>query len=309
LTRAVVLSLLSDIKTQPDKDGLRLVLADYLDDHGDDADRARAELIRAQVGPGAAHADSQALCRKLQQQFGDRWLGPVRPWVSHWATQRGLVTAQVACEAFRSQGLRAHAESEAWAWVDCVEVRGDHALPRGLAVSPLLACLNGVKFIAFHHYAVELLEELASAEWLVSIRRLDLSRLGLGGSAWASLFPSHLKALSALDLSSNSLSTPWLSHAGKADWAKRLRLLNCRDCGLADVDAVALAEGESLSGLKELDLRDNRIGNAGALALASSPHLSGLESLSLWGNPISQAGWEALRRRFGARVHGAPVVE
>lgn len=306
MTRAVVLSLLSDIKARPEQDGLRLILADYLEDHGDDADRARAELIRAQVGAGAASASSQALCRRLQERFGQRWLGQVAPWLKGWSPRRGLVTAQVPFQSLHSQGLRAHADSEAWAWVDSVELLGGHGPPRGLAASGLLSNLNAVKFTFPWVYGREVVNQLAGANWLRPIRHLDLSRLGLDGANLVPLLVSPLlQSLESLDLSGNALATAALPGLGRAVRERGLRSLVLRDCRLSGHSVRALVEGEGLAGLKELDLRDNRIDDVGALVLASAP-LGGLESLSLWGNPIGGLGWPRLRERFGARVHGAP---
>jgi hypothetical protein len=55
--------------------------------------------------------------------------------------------------------------------------------------------------------------------------------------------------------------------------------------------------------LAYLDLSSNHIGDAGAVALARSAYLTGLGLLDLSGNPIGSRGREALRARFGDRVH------
>src|SRR5262245_20074727 len=41
-------AFLADVLEHPDEDAPRLVYADWLDEHGDEADRDRAELIRVQ---------------------------------------------------------------------------------------------------------------------------------------------------------------------------------------------------------------------------------------------------------------------
>src|SRR4051794_17991657 len=48
--RRELLSLLEACKQEPDDDAARLVLADWLEEHGDDADRERAEFVRLEVG-------------------------------------------------------------------------------------------------------------------------------------------------------------------------------------------------------------------------------------------------------------------
>ena len=42
-------ALLHAIRLEPDEDTPRLVYADWLDEHGDEADRAHAEQIRVQI--------------------------------------------------------------------------------------------------------------------------------------------------------------------------------------------------------------------------------------------------------------------
>ena len=44
-----VLALLAEARDRPEEDGPRLVLADYLMEHGDPAEQARGEFIRLQV--------------------------------------------------------------------------------------------------------------------------------------------------------------------------------------------------------------------------------------------------------------------
>ena len=44
--RTQVLAFLDEIRENPDDDTPRLVLADWLEEHGDEADLRRAELIR-----------------------------------------------------------------------------------------------------------------------------------------------------------------------------------------------------------------------------------------------------------------------
>jgi hypothetical protein len=72
---------------------------------------------------------------------------------------------------------------------------------------------------------------------------------------------------------------------------------------VGDEGAGALADSPYLRRLTTLDLRFNHVGDAGARRLAASRSLGGLRSLVIWGNDLGPAGRDALRERFGDRVH------
>jgi hypothetical protein len=66
----------------------------------------------------------------------------------------------------------------------------------------------------------------------------------------------------------------------------------------------ALAASPRLAGLRWLGLERVEVGDAGAQALAKSPHLERLEVLDLRDNgELRPQTLEALRQRFGVRVH------
>ena len=55
---ADLVALIDAVKESPDDDAPRLVLADWLEEHGGDEGRARAELIRTQCGLSRALAEA-----------------------------------------------------------------------------------------------------------------------------------------------------------------------------------------------------------------------------------------------------------
>ena len=76
--RPEVLALLADCKEHPEEDGLRLILADWLEENGSPPDQARAELIRCQVQLARLPAEEPArseLGRRARwlQQRHRRW--------------------------------------------------------------------------------------------------------------------------------------------------------------------------------------------------------------------------------------------
>jgi uncharacterized protein (TIGR02996 family) len=95
--RPEVLAFLRDAKDHPDDDTPRLVLADWLDEHGDEADRARAEHVRGRCRLAPlrwADPRYQQLREELREQEGPYatlWLGPVYQGGVRWSFVRGLV--------------------------------------------------------------------------------------------------------------------------------------------------------------------------------------------------------------------------
>ena len=76
-------ALMAAVLAEPDEDTPRLALADWLQEHGDDHDRARADHIRLQI-EASKLPDNSPERVKLEQQFvvvqkahGEAWLGPL----------------------------------------------------------------------------------------------------------------------------------------------------------------------------------------------------------------------------------------
>jgi uncharacterized protein (TIGR02996 family) len=76
-------ALLRDICANPDDTGARLVYADWLDEHGDEKDRIRAEFIRLQCRIAAlpeyepVRLDLQEREKTLLDEHGDVWIREV----------------------------------------------------------------------------------------------------------------------------------------------------------------------------------------------------------------------------------------
>src|SRR5438552_1097952 len=81
--RPELLALLQAAKDEPGDDAPRLVLADWLEEHGDEADRARAAFIRLQIArdrlrrDDPAHEEIQVREQELYNRHAAAWLGPM----------------------------------------------------------------------------------------------------------------------------------------------------------------------------------------------------------------------------------------
>jgi uncharacterized protein (TIGR02996 family) len=343
--RGHVLALLLDIKENPHEDGLRLILADWLEEYGDALDHVRAELIRCQIHHAqlpASVPDKHTVGRRarwLMQKHGPAWLGPLEQWLSGWTFCRGLLSVSVSIESLRGQNMALLAASETWAWVDEIYLLGagdaDIARLRGCALLESVGCV-GFRRSTLRTAGVQALSGLPMARrW----RGLDLSGCPLGDAGVEALAQAEAWAgLQSLNLSSCDLDWQSGRHlANRREWQQiefplpklqqlilwgnrlgnegirrltrggwgRLRSLDLRGNQIGDDGGEALAAWATLSSTRHLDLSDNQIGPRGANALARSQFLEQIESLSLWGNSLGQDALTRLRERFGSRLHAA----
>lgn len=111
-----VLSLLRAAKEQPEDDTPRLVLADWLEDHGDPD---RAEFIHLQlrlsrnVTLDAERKAMQTREQELLNRNGGAWLGPLwRFWLSPVIWHRGLLSVGL------SRRISPESISDALPWID-----------------------------------------------------------------------------------------------------------------------------------------------------------------------------------------------
>ncbi len=96
-------ALLSAILAQPDEDVPRLAYADWLDEHGDQLARVRAEFVRVQIAlaglpTNARDLDLEARAKRLLEEHCVNWLAPLRAdgepllrGLTHGLFRRGFV--------------------------------------------------------------------------------------------------------------------------------------------------------------------------------------------------------------------------
>ncbi|MFO0929279.1 MAG: TIGR02996 domain-containing protein [Gemmataceae bacterium] len=334
--RPELVALLADARRDPFDDGLRLILADWLDDHGTPAERARAEFIRCQVeycrrpGSDPRHPESVRRAYRLQEQNDADWLGSLRNWCIAWTHHRGLLSLTVRCPNLTTRSFAALAATEAWAWVEELVLHDTDPNTLGrLRDSPLAATISALGFTPLEQAGRGPLQVLARTPWLGNLVRLDLSNQSVTPPGLALLLQSpQLRQLRVLNLAANGLQpeaadplmlcqvrlrelTLWGNRLGDegvgrlavSDVLRELRKLDLRGNEVGDGGAVALARSQRLASLQELNLADNRIGPLGALALARSAWADQLTSLTLWGNPIGPEATDQIRARLGSRVH------
>jgi uncharacterized protein (TIGR02996 family) len=127
-----VLALLRESKECPEDDAPRLVLADWLEEHGDSE---RAEFLRLQLrlAPGSAFSpgERRRLENRVSELFdrhGGAWLGPLWRWHTPVCWHRGLLTVPVL-KRFQPGSL-----IEALPWIDTLlfKITGAQMLQRAV---------------------------------------------------------------------------------------------------------------------------------------------------------------------------------
>jgi uncharacterized protein (TIGR02996 family) len=260
--------LLQAILDSPDDDGLRLVYADFLEEHGEPE---RAELIRVQIelsrlpegDPRQAALETREAM--LLKQHEQTWTEPLRALLGEmldWPQFRRGFIEELTVRG-RLAGLKAP-DFPPYA-TGMFRLAPLRHLTLGLDYPYPTPPLRGEELVRY------VLKPLAG------LMTLALPGHGLQDEAAEALAASpHVAGLTGLDLARNRIG---------------------------DAGVQALAASPNLAGLTFLGLRGNAIGDAGAVALAQSAVLSGLEYLSMERNPLGPLGRDALRARFGNDVN------
>lgn len=329
-------AFLQDILEHPDEVAPRLVYADWLDEHGDEPDRAefirtQCELDRLPEGdPARAALDRR--CRLLLKTRRKEWTAELTKarLGNKFLFRRGFVegltlTAErfvvVAPKLFQLAPVRlvhfpyavretsALAASEHLArltgagldWMCTCGTCPVHDELRELFESPHAANLTTLVLSRDRMNHTEV-GRLCRSPYLVGLEALDLSHNVVGGRGLKHLGGSRMTKLARLDVGDNELTLEDVKAVAEGPRFAGLRSLSLRGNDLGVMAARLLAGAASLANLLELNLSNNRIGDNGAKALAASPHLEGLLSLDVRSNELGKAGVLALRERFGKRV-------
>jgi uncharacterized protein (TIGR02996 family) len=307
--RAELLSLLQDAREHPGDVSRRLVLADWLEEYGDEADRARAELVRIQcrlepglVSSGYQHpvvipaldAGRAALFRRQDQllaRYEKAWLGPLlRHLDAAWHFRRGMAVLDIDARNLPARLAARLAGTEAWAWVEGLRLRG--ASRRHLARlldCPQLASVTAVQFGSDVRRCE--MRPLSRIRWFAGLRELNLGQTRVSEEALALLAESARQpALEHLCLYRSGVTPRGLMRLADTAVFEGLTTLDLRHNRLGDAAVEALAASRGLARLTHLLLAGNRVGPRGAGALAESPFLGSLTSLDLARNPLGDEG-------------------
>jgi|SRR5579883_1196483 len=237
-------AFLSTILANPDDDTLRLVYADWLDEHND----PRGEFIRlqckhAQTWMEAVFVSGNPECTRmeeLEKQHAKKWLShlPTIPGVT-WGFWRGL---------------------PGWIHVPGWQEFNKHA-KRIFRVAP-------VEYVTFGCLSLVGARALAKSPYLKRIRVLDLA-YGIRkiGALHALLKSPALANLQTLRLQKNDLGDELAVALANCPHLSRLKLLVIYSNEIDDVGAFAIARSPHLKKVGFIDLCRNRFGDAAERAL------------------------------------------
>jgi uncharacterized protein (TIGR02996 family) len=281
MTDKAARGFLEDIVAHPDDDTPRLILADWLEEHGDSD---RAEFIRVQVQRASLPEwDARQVRLRLRElellkQHGQKWQEelPHIKGVRWGGFRRGFV----ATARFSSFAVLRTSASACWAAapIETVFFRW----PRQGEAIDRIAPIAGLRELSIQGYFAERreVERFADAPLLTTLRALNIRDCSLGIDGFRRLVESpYLWNLKALRLPSNSIGNAGIS---------------------------ALFDAPALTSLEELDLsetdnygrygEDPIIEAAGVQELVTWPGMAQLRSLTLSGNSVGREGLHALLR-------------
>ena len=308
-------ALMAAIAANPDEDTPRLALADWLEEHGNKAEQARAEFIRLQIrtetASGKAREKLAAAEEKLESKHRKAWLKPLadispamlpddyvefRRGLLRYtflktedflrkAAQRSLPGALAAlgveqlCFYSPTKRTEDFANSSALRFVSQIQYPGaDDAMLTALGASLTSSHLSGFEFgqVALTDKG---LKAFAADTLTTNLRRLAISTEGSLTSKKAKFTAAGVAVLL------NSDRLPRLEHLDL-------------DVTTAKFDPKPLFAAPGASKLKSLQLSPRvRVAD-----LVASPHLANLESLSLLDADMTDADATALLGPAFARL-------
>jgi uncharacterized protein (TIGR02996 family) len=299
-------SLLQAAKDEPD-DGPRLVLADWLADHGepDRAELIRLSLRHAQLTPYDPEPGSfdprrgavEARLGELLRANDSRWLGEIRARFRCCRFVRGLVEVSTWPDYLDPEPPPGGWDREPWLWLKGLRLKGspnriDVAHPLRHGRHPCLAPftrldVRGPQWGGW--------DDLAESPHVAHFRHLQFDYLT--GAITESL-PQPGPGLCGLVIwdarYSEKFGDAGVRSLVDSPHLSRLRRLSVRGARMTDAGVRALAASPALAGVTDLDLGYNRITGRGLRALVDSAHLTALRKLRLHFTNVGDAGFAAL---------------
>lgn len=292
--------LLAACCDSPADDTARLVLADWLEENGDESERARAEFIRVQVEHARAgdfdpRSDEwRERERELLVTYETDWVADLPGWARRRVTFRRGLPGTVGCSV--AQFLKQGAALRTVTPIEAVRLDEVSGALDDLTVSAELAGIPELSLSGEATYPPGGLETLLASESLAGVKRLALVRFDLQASQLRTLLRCPLfDSLTTLDLGLNRLGDEGLRALAKKSFRAGLTELDLRSNGIRDIGSI-LASGLSMDCLERLCLDANDLGDPGIAWLAASPRLGSLRELGLDSNDIGLVGLLALSR-------------
>ena len=322
--------LLEAAKADPWDDGPRLAVADWLEENGGEADRARAEVIRLQLDEANGGPDWGLAVQRLRDKWVREWAGAWRGLFSEIlpACERGLLVAGARANAWQKE---TGPPDDDWAWIETVRPASFKGRElSAFAASPLMATVPALELVGSHLGLGGLRAALKPRGATANLRRLGLRTDEMELGALLALVPASVEGLRLqgygdaaplLDWGHSGLQELELSEQGGVDDDFAARLAGAgMACGLS---CLALVYPETLTaagfselaklGLRHLRLQNAQVGGEGLALLRDSACDATLETLLLFNcpGPMGRPSKPPRLRRLGftdGQLKGAQVA-
>ncbi|MFQ3592823.1 MAG: hypothetical protein SNJ82_06485 [Gemmataceae bacterium] len=295
------LAVLLEAVRKSEEPAISLVLADWLEEFGDEAGRARAEYIR--LDHRARHDAElsgqlwvEQRLAEIRGVYGPAWLGPLAALrgLTHWTLHRGLLWVWLRPAILKGDRLALVAMQARFVWLKVFRSGGWKR--RDLRKLFAASSLKGIS-------AIEILNSrgptpvgtLMRNRAIEQLQRLRILHGALGDASLRRIAHSlEGGALHALELPFNRIGSPGLVWLARSRLLARLEVLNLEANRIGPRGLVALVRSPHLPKM-HLKLAFNRVRGRGAERLAQLPGLARLRSLDLGWNGIGAAGLDRLR--------------
>ncbi len=294
---------LNQIRLNPDKDEIRLVFADWLEELGDE----RAELIRVQCecarfesepnGKSREPTERQRQLKAHEEELAGLWRKSSLAELSSLGV-RDVRFVRGFIERIHLEGAEFLQRTKTLAdWAPAIRGVLWQKLPRQSALpvqrflsSPLFSSVTTLNLMR-NNLGVGGMEALAQSPGLARIASLSLSENPVGGQGMQELMNSpHLIELARWDLTDTQLSLVDGRNLARACSLRRLEELLLNHNHIGDAGLRAIANTDRLKTLRKLAVAENQIAQEGLRALADSAYLTDLQVLDLSGNEIGDSG-------------------
>jgi uncharacterized protein (TIGR02996 family) len=312
LMDATLASLLRACKDEPFDDARRLVLADWLEEHGEPD---RAELVRLQVDPDRFWDEPEGAERLVRYQEllranEERWLGPARQWYFRVQFAGGSVRVHAS-----ARELLDHPPSDLPAdvgpWLEGLYLRSDSDPDDrdDVLASSILGSFSRLELCGDMRGPGGLGEDevrlLTSNPALASVRTLRLPWNHVDRAAAEALARcERLSGLRMLDLYATPLRNDGAAALAQAPWLSGLTRVHLGDTGLTAPGYSAILGSPHLGRLTHLNFSSSRLDEKSARVIARSPRLASLTDLSLACSPATDP---AVPRILADSPHLRPV--
>lgn len=277
-------ALIRTCKAEPDDDAPRLILADWLDDHGEPE---RAAFIRRQIlTPESAKVDQSSIHQWAEtwEQLGEEIRSSRSAGAGLYSLefQRGFLRIADGYEELYNRLGRILNPPFDWNWVEEIKFGSWHDGDwTPLFRSDRLLELTRLEFSDDDYHSI-LLEPLLKCPFLTSLRPLGLVMVTMEDDGFARLSECRgLAGLRSLSLTEMGLGLDAAQSLASSELWDELRSCEIRASRFGDQGLAELAAGRRRPFLERLDLMIGDYSDQGLIELARSDRFPALRELAV----------------------------